>query len=130
MMRTVRAAARRARRALLGERRDMSDTDVVRCSCCGASQYEVRQIVAGPGRFICNVCVADAAACIATGWAPLTPAQPHKRRSEYCQFCAKPVWEAKRLVYRGSTFICSECVCLCLARLSDDDPEQTKPVRF
>ena len=37
---------------------DTSGMDSVHCSFCGKSQDEVKKIVAGPGVYICNECVA------------------------------------------------------------------------
>jgi hypothetical protein len=35
----------------------MGNSHTLYCSFCGKNQHEVRQLVAGPGNFICNECI-------------------------------------------------------------------------
>ena len=90
-------------------------------------------MVAGPACFICNRCIVDAAASIATGKADqLSPDQLPTAESlvKRCSFCGEGVGEVKRLVCRGSARICEACVCLCLDIVSDHAPKHANAFSF
>jgi hypothetical protein len=104
------------------------------CSFCGRSHQECEQLIAGPGVFICEQCVAQATRLSASapveGWAegPLRlEASGSKAR---CSFCGK---DARRVFFlvaggpagapagkfgRGAR-ICDECLDLCLEILAE-----------
>jgi ATP-dependent protease Clp ATPase subunit len=78
------------------------DGGLLRCSFCGKKQKRVAKLIAGPGVYICDGCVAQART-----WAPA----PHPGRT--CSFCG--AWNPRegRLVAVGPTAICGECLDLC-----------------
>ena len=78
------------------------DGDLLRCSFCGRAQQEVAKLVSGPGVHICNGCVT-----LARSWEPL----PYPGRS--CSFCGKWAPGELRVVTRGTTSLCDECLDLC-----------------
>ena len=78
------------------------DGDLLHCSFCGRAQKDVAKLVAGPGVYICNGCVA-----LARSWDPL----PSPGRS--CSFCGRWSPEAGRVTGRGSVAICDQCLDLC-----------------
>ena len=78
------------------------DGDLLRCSFCGRARQEVAKLVAGPGVYICDGCVT-----LARSWEPL----PYPGRS--CSFCGKWAPGELRVVTKGSTSICAECLDLC-----------------
>ena len=55
---------------------------IASCSFCGKSDRQVARIVAGPGVYICNECVALSATIMAEAAAP-TPEDADRRRAEY-----------------------------------------------
>lgn len=79
------------------------------CTFCGAARAEVAALVAGPGVYICDSCVAFArSAIVAAGSvAPVrgTPA-PELR----CSFCDRPARDVRRLIAGPDVWICDGCV--------------------
>jgi ClpX C4-type zinc finger len=110
------------------------------CSFCGRVREECAKLIAGPGVFICDRCVADAsrlaagAAVADRAEAPmlLQPAGSEAR----CSFCGKQTRQVRHLVAGGraaasggkagqGTRICDECLVLCeeiLAETAAGDP--------
>jgi ATP-dependent protease Clp ATPase subunit len=78
------------------------DGDLLHCSFCGRAQQQVAKLVAGPGVYICDGCVAQART-----W----PADPYPGRS--CRFCGKWTPGTGRVTTHGSATICAECLDLC-----------------
>ncbi|MBL0122451.1 MAG: hypothetical protein IPP88_06855 [Betaproteobacteria bacterium] len=112
----------------------MSDTTLLHCSYCGASQHEVRKIVAGPSVFICNDCVGKALSSLVTDQ-PATSeklATTQSKSSElfYCSFCGKPGTEVKRLLSRNGVCICNECLVLSLDILTEGGASENASVPF
>ena len=86
------------------------------CSFCGVQQLETRRLIAGPGIWICDGCVALARRVLAAGEgqaderARLEPAEPAGR----CDFCGQGARRAGgRLVTGGGRTICAGCLDLC-----------------
>jgi hypothetical protein len=103
------------------------------CSFCGRSGEECEQLIAGPGVFICDRCVAQATRLSASapgeGWAE-GPLRLEVRGSEArCSFCGKDTRQgvllvASELSMPGGKFgqdarICDECLDLCLEILAE-----------
>jgi hypothetical protein len=104
-----------------------------RCTFCGHHQDDVGRLIAGPkGVYVCGRCVQGIAVNFSGGsswdtvkrtWvehAPLSP-WPHQRQSHFgddvaCAFCGKTEPDLQWLVgcRDPNTFICDECVGLCL----------------
>jgi ATP-dependent protease Clp ATPase subunit len=78
------------------------DGDLLRCSFCSRTQRQVPKLIAGPGVYICSDCVA-----LARTWPPAA----HPGRT--CSFCGKWTPGKGRLVTKGTTSICEECLDLC-----------------
>jgi ATP-dependent protease Clp ATPase subunit len=103
------------------------------CSFCGRSGEECEQLIAGPGVFICDRCVAQATRLSASApgevWAE-GPLGLEERGSEArCSFCGKDTRQgvllvASELSMPGGKFgqdarICDECLDLCLDILAE-----------
>ena len=90
---------------------------LVRCSFCNVSQKETKKLIAGPGVYICEVCIDGANTVIATAdvgrterGTTLTPVGHERNR---CEFCGKPSKEVTQIVKGNRSRICNECVQLC-----------------
>ena len=59
---------------------DTHDKDTIRCSFCSRAAHEVTSMVAGPGVYICDRCVQDAARIVQGETVPLHPPKPAGRR--------------------------------------------------
>jgi ClpX C4-type zinc finger len=114
--------SRRWIRAKGGARRD--DLLLV-CSFCGKSQGEVRKLIAGPGVYICDPCVALAAGVVSSGeaarteYGPVT-AVPEQAQRTLCSFCGKIRGQVTGMALAPSAphrkvpaAICTECLDLC-----------------
>ena len=82
--------------------RRVIDGDLLRCSFCARTQRQVPKLIAGPGVYVCSDCVASART-----WTPAA----YPGRS--CSFCGKWAPDELRVVTRGQTSICEECLDLC-----------------
>ena len=104
------------------------------CSFCGKHQHEVRKLIAGPGVFICDSCVALAENAISSGdpaeteLGTMTGLPEHATRLK-CSFCGKDRRQAAGLAVMpevtvertsASAAICSECLVLCLEIIAED----------
>jgi ATP-dependent protease Clp ATPase subunit len=78
------------------------DGGLLRCSFCGRAQKRCAKLIAGPGVYICDGCVA-----LARTWPPVG----HPGRS--CSFCGCWSPGKRRLVAHDSTAICDQCLDLC-----------------
>jgi hypothetical protein len=99
------------------------------CSFCGRSYQECANLIAGPGVFICDRCVALATGLSAGAAVEARAAGPMRLEplgSEVrCSFCGKQARQVRRLVASGlaatpggkfgqeRTRICDECLDLC-----------------
>ncbi len=79
-----------------------NDGDLLRCSFCDRAQQQVAKLIAGPGVYICDGCVA-----LARTWPPL----PYPGRS--CSFCGTWSPGDGRVTRGGSVAICAACLDLC-----------------
>jgi len=88
------------------------------CSFCGRPERKTRQLVAGPGVFICETCVSLTTDVLSTGKEAETPlgpvaALPAENGRERCSFCGKRRGQVEGLASTGADAICSECLRLC-----------------
>jgi len=91
------------------------------CSFCGRSGIDVDHLVAGPGVFICERCVADASRLAAEGERGEAGARQsglhltlEKSSDIRCSFCGKRRQEVDRLVTDAEGHsICDRCLALC-----------------
>jgi hypothetical protein len=84
------------------------------CSFCGKDQAEVAQLIAGPGRFICNECTALFFNVITD---PTQAGQLsvifEEQENAKCNFCGKKRSDISTLIKGLHAYICNECVTLC-----------------
>ena len=107
------------------------------CSICGRSREECAKLIAGPGVFICERCVARAgglAAGAAVEDGAEVPMRLEPLASEVrCSFCGKEARQVRHLVASGlaaapdgkfgqGTRICNECLALCEEILAESSP--------
>jgi hypothetical protein len=97
------------------------------CSFCGKRQNEVRKLIAGPGVYICDPCIALAGSVLGTGDPAGTElgmmnALPAHAMHLKCSFCGKDRRQTAGLVVMpavtlertsASAAVCSECLELC-----------------
>jgi ClpX C4-type zinc finger len=107
------------------------------CSFCGRSREECDKLIAGPGVFICDRCVAHASGLAAgravedraEGPMGLEPSGSEVR----CSFCGKEARQVRHLVASGlaatpggkfgqASRICDQCLDLCLEILAETSP--------
>lgn len=97
------------------------------CTFCGRLEHDVRQLIAGPGAYICSACVRLARRVVRRGEqvdTALTSLQPVPATSKLaCSFCAKPARQVTRLVAGPGIRICNECLDRC------DEILAARPVR-
>ena len=102
----------------------MRRASVVRCSFCNVSQKETKKLIAGPGIYICENCIAAAGRVAGTSQpvkgerqVTLRPAstEPHN-----CNFCGKSPVQVKAMVRGGRGRICNECLALCESILAEE----------
>lgn len=107
---------------------DTAGTPVIdlTCSFCGRSQHEVRKLIAGPGCYICESCVALTEGVANTGSPAHTRlgpvhAVPAQDERAQCSFCGKHRCLVTSLAARPAgpgltdrpAAICTECLSLC-----------------
>jgi hypothetical protein len=93
-------------------------TSTIKCTFCGQSQKAVKKLIAGPGVYICDECVAlttplveGRADQVSKGDTVLhVLTSPSAVR---CSFCSKKLREVRLLVTAGGVHICGECIDLC-----------------
>ena len=81
--------------------RRVIDGGLLRCSFCSRTQRRVPKLIAGPSVYICSDCVA-----LARTWPAGDPGRT-------CSFCGKWAPGELRVVTKGTTSICGECLGLC-----------------
>jgi hypothetical protein len=98
---------------------------LVRCSFCNVSQKNTKKLIAGPGVYICEFCVA-AASAVAAG-APSSPSRSAVLRTSEreCAFCGKARAKVNEVVASARGRICNECLDLCHDILHEDAGTQT-----
>jgi hypothetical protein len=107
--------------------RSYPPADELACRFCGARQRAVRKLIAGPGVYICEVCVGRARGVIGSGRAAVTQlgslhAVPERNELARCTFCGKSRHRVAGLAAMsaesgdetaGPAAICVECLSLC-----------------
>ena len=104
------------------------------CSFCGRSHEECAKLIAGPGVFICERCVAQAsrlsAGAAGEGWAEGSMRLEPSGSEVRCSFCGKEARQVGFLVASGlaeapvgkfgeGAGICDECLDLCMEILAE-----------
>ena len=83
------------------------------CTFCRRTDQEVAKLIAGPGVFICERCVAAAM----TAHAPFTPSRDGSRTR--CAFCRKTASATRRVLAGLKANICSDCAGVCRQIVAD-----------
>lgn len=90
------------------------------CSFCGASQFDTRKLVAGPGVWICERCIGSATRVASEASPSADDAGrfdlvPEDDKGVRCNFCGRGLRRAKRIVRGGPSArtICDGCLKLC-----------------
>jgi ATP-dependent protease Clp ATPase subunit len=96
------------------------DADLLNpCSFCGQDRRQVKALIAGPGVFICDVCIDRVHEVLAvTGRTASTPIAliqqvNDETRTERCSFCGKSRHRVSAMASAGDTRICNECLQQC-----------------
>jgi hypothetical protein len=106
------------RRARSEAKRVRPDPEQLHCSFCDKNGKQVKKLIAGPGIFICDECIAKADQVIATGEVAATPLSEIKSLGEdaavaRCSFCGKRRHQVPGLAAAAAGTICVECLALC-----------------
>jgi hypothetical protein len=92
------------------------------CTFCGRDQKHVKTLIAGPGVYICDRCIARADTVLAAGkTAGKTADEPGgalgpvraEARAERCSFCGKRRYQVPGMAAAERARICDECLRLC-----------------
>lgn len=76
--------------------------ELLRCSFCGRSRTQCAKLIAGPGVYVCDGCVA-----LARTWP--TAADPDRT----CSFCGRSAPRQDPLAVHGTNAVCDDCLDLC-----------------
>jgi hypothetical protein len=104
------------------------------CSFCGASQYEVRKLIAGPGVYICDACVELVQGVISSGSVTNTRLGPMHAVTDddgrvRCRFCDKHRDQVTGMAAMSAetggevsepAAICDECLSLCIEIIAEE----------
>ena len=104
------------------------------CNFCGASQYEVRKLIAGPGVYICDGCVELVQGPLSSGSVANTRlGQVHAVTDQdgrvRCHFCDKHRDQVTGMAVMsaetgdeasGPAAICDECLSLCIEIIAEE----------
>jgi hypothetical protein len=94
----------------------------IQCSFCKKKQYEVVKLIAGPAVYICNECVHDCLAALATDEPTGTITTIIRKSAEAkCSFCGKSPSEVLGMVGVPAARICNECIKICQEILAADE---------
>jgi len=110
-----------------GKRSRTQSPGLLTCTFCEKPQNKVRKLIAGPGVYICDGCIALASGVIRSGQAADTglgvmSAVPEQQSGVRCSFCGKVASQEDCVAIipevtvertSASVTICSECLQLC-----------------
>jgi ATP-dependent protease Clp ATPase subunit len=89
------------------------DGNLLRCSFCGRSQWQVAKLIAGPGGLlICDGCVA-----LARRWPVVEEPRPR------CGFCELPQDPVRAPASGGPAAVCAGCLDLCEEIIAEEAEE-------
>ena len=87
------------------------------CSFCGKPQGQVQRLIAGPGVYVCDECVATFSKA---------PEEPEDEKGPRCSFCGKKQGQARDItIGPNGVNICSECVVLCQEIIAEGQSDQS-----
>jgi hypothetical protein len=116
-----------SRRWVRRGQRPAPHSDLLRCTFCGKDQKHVRKLIAGPGVYICDGCIALAGNLLRSGDPAATSlgemiTMPRHATGIQCTFCGKERIQVNGMAIMpevtvertsASAAICSECLELC-----------------
>jgi ATP-dependent protease Clp ATPase subunit len=88
------------------------DGNLLWCSFCGRSQWQVAKLIAGRGVYICDGCVA-----LSRIWPAVEEPQPR------CSFCGMSESPVRAPAARGPAVVCAGCVDLCNEIIAEEAAE-------
>lgn len=90
------------------------ETQPLECSFCSKKQAEVQRLIAGPGCYICDVCIRDALKTISEDEpAGAITILVGKQADGRCSFCGQPPKDVVRIVGVPTARICNQCLKIC-----------------
>jgi hypothetical protein len=96
----------------------------LRCSFCNSSANDTKRLIAGPGVYICEGCVAAGRSVVDQAQPAKGPRQvvlrPAAGEDHPCAFCATPGQVATAMVKGGRGRICEPCLTLCEEIILED----------
>jgi hypothetical protein len=98
------------------------------CSFCGRSGLDVARLIAGPGVYVCEHCIAEASRLADPDAS--TPPQAALRvvaddRADTCSFCGTHRPQGERLLAGPDVLICTACLAIC-REILDDETKATR----
>lgn len=121
-----------------GKGGDPKTPEILRCSFCNKTQYDVRKFIAGPSSFICNECVEVCNDIIAddgrAGGLKEQLVEPPESKPDStretltvtlrCALCKLPVFTSDALAVEARGPLCPGCVDAIQAALAERDTPQ------
>jgi ATP-dependent Clp protease ATP-binding subunit ClpX len=97
------------------------ESQYLQCSFCTKEQTEVRKLIAGPGLYICDVCITDALKTISEDEpAGAITILVGKQAETRCSFCGQLPKDVVRIVGVPTARICNQCLKICDEILAGD----------
>jgi hypothetical protein len=116
---------------------DRHSSELPRCSFCKKDSNQVRRLVAGPGVYICDECIAVCADIIADA-TPLAEGPPDRTpqprwsggdAAVRCGLCGMPCLSDEVLLIEEKGVLCRPCVSDVEARSADENWARYSPKR-
>ena len=107
-----------------GKRRGASADEIMRCSFCNRSQFEIRRLVAGPKATICDTCVRECVEIVgrdpSPGMAPdeYAATLTHWPTEIHCSLCRMKVSDEEVVAIGKRGVLCAVCVAAIRRELS------------
>jgi hypothetical protein len=77
------------------------------CSFCGKKRSEVSKLIAGPGVYICSVCITT------FSHTSTSKGQTSNSPEATCSFCGRQASEVERVIQGSDVCICDACLGVC-----------------
>ena len=92
-----------------------ADDNVMRCSFCNKTQFELRKLVSGPGVAICDECISICVDITSDDRTAQAPPSEHAKpigwpSTVYCSLCRMPVTREDTLPVEDRGLVCRPCV--------------------
>ena len=100
--------------AMATKPRARGSDDVMRCSFCNKSQFEIRRLVAGPRAIICDECARTCVEIVgpdaSPGQAPGEYVVTNWPREVHCSICRTEVSDEEVVAVGNRGFLCAACM--------------------